>query len=94
MDTIEELKKHYVLKGVGTPEYYLGGNIDELPDKSWNEKGIQVALSARTYIERSTKKLENLVGKQFARQVTPMLDGYHPELDDSPFLSNEDATKY
>ena len=41
-----------------------------------------------------TKKLDSLVGKQFPKQVTPMLEGYHPELDDSPLLSNIDAAKY
>ena len=27
MTLIEEFKKTYVLKGVGVPEYYLGGNV-------------------------------------------------------------------
>ena len=94
LETIKELQKHYVLKGIGVPEYYLGGNIDEIQDREWNEHGISTALSARTYIESCTKKLENLVGKQFPKQTTPMLEGYHPELDDSPLLTTQDATKY
>ena len=31
---IDAFKKDYVLKGVGAPEYYLGGNIDAL-DETW-----------------------------------------------------------
>lgn len=94
MMIIDELRKHYVLKGIGIPEYYLGGNVEEVQDRGWNEKGICIALSARTYIESSTKRLEELVGKQFPKQTTPMLEGYHPELDDSPFLDPTTATKY
>ncbi len=41
-----------------------------------------------------TKKLEDMVGKQFPKRVTPMLKKYHPELDDSPLLSAMNATKY
>ncbi len=55
METIVELQKHYVLKGVGVPEYYLGGNVEEIQDRQWNQKGICTALSARTYIENTTK---------------------------------------
>ena len=40
MDTINELKKHYVLKGIGKPEYYLGGNVEDLDEKYWIEQGI------------------------------------------------------
>jgi hypothetical protein len=30
MALIKELCKDYILKGVGIPEYYLGGNVEEL----------------------------------------------------------------
>ncbi len=94
MEIIEELQKHYFLKGIGVLEYYLGGNVEEIQDCHWNEKGICTALSARTHIRNCTKKLEDMVGKQFLQQVTPILEGYHPELDDPPLLSATDATKY
>ncbi len=90
----EELQKHYVLKGLGVPEYYLGSNVEEIQNRHWNQKGICVALSAKTYIEKSTKKLEGIVGKQFPKQEAPMLESYHLELDDSPLLCEKYATKY
>jgi len=31
MEIMEELKKVYVMKGVGKPEYYLGGDVENLP---------------------------------------------------------------
>ncbi len=33
MEIIEELQKHYVLKGIGVPEYYLWGNVEEIQDR-------------------------------------------------------------
>jgi hypothetical protein len=32
MSVIEEIKKDYMLKGIGELEYYLGGNVDQLDD--------------------------------------------------------------
>ena len=37
MSIIEEVKQDYMLKGVGTPEYYLGGNFHTTKD----EDGVQ-----------------------------------------------------
>ena len=45
---MEELKKHYVMKGDGTPQYYLGGDDVELGEE-WAAEGIQTAFSAYLY---------------------------------------------
>jgi hypothetical protein len=47
MKLIQEVKKDYVLKGIGTPEYYLGGNVDEA-DAPMKALGIETSLLART----------------------------------------------
>jgi hypothetical protein len=47
MGIIDAIKRSYSLKGVGTPEYYLGGNIDDISKKQWLYDGISTALSAR-----------------------------------------------
>ena len=44
MKVIEELKKTYIMKGVGIPSYYLGGDVEYL-DEHWKKEGIAVALS-------------------------------------------------
>jgi len=46
MAIIDELKKEYPLKGVGAPEYYLGGDIVSHRDKDGNKT---ITQSARTY---------------------------------------------
>jgi hypothetical protein len=83
------------LKGVGTPKYYLGGNIDDIEEKQWQEEGVFTALSARTYIENVMKKLEQLcVVEQFHKANSPMNEAYHPKTDDTPLLDDKHASKY
>ena len=43
IETINELKKDYILKGVGLPVYYLGGDVAEL-NGMWKAKGIHNAF--------------------------------------------------
>ena len=85
--TIEELKRDYILKGVGAPEYYLGGNIEEL-EPTWHDEGVKTALSAKTYVENVVRKYEELFGNEngFRQFRSPMDSTYHAESDDSPFL--------
>jgi hypothetical protein len=45
---IEDLEASYILKGVGVPEYYLGGNFDQITDPSFVNWNISNALSAST----------------------------------------------
>ena len=37
MEIINELKKVYTFKGVGKPEYYLGGNVEKPINDHWDE---------------------------------------------------------
>ena len=94
MPIIEEIKRDYILKGIGVPEYYLGGNIHET-DEVLREKGISTSISASTYIHNSLEKMERLLGNGPIRQCkTPMADNAHPEMDESALLSDEYASKY
>lgn len=43
---IKEIQKDYILKEIGTPEYYLGGNVQELEGKQ--DQCIKTGLSAET----------------------------------------------
>ena len=86
MSLMKELGGIYTLKGVGYPEYYLGGNVEELGPE-WNKQGIKTALSAKTYITNVVKKNAEMCGIQsFKLQKSPMADEYHPEEDTSPLL--------
>jgi hypothetical protein len=93
MSVIKSLNKIYLLKNVGIPEYYLGGNVEFLCD-AWKNEGLGLAISARTYIQNVIPKFENLFGKELKPIKTPMSKGYHAEVDDTPLCTNEDSAKY
>jgi hypothetical protein len=78
---IKSLEKTYMLKSVGIPEYYLGGNVEFLGE-AWKNQGLGLALSAKTYIQNVISKFEGF----WAKSLSPsrhMSEGYHPEVDNS-----------
>ena len=94
MKIMKQLEEAYVIKGVGIPDYYLGGNVVELEDQ-WKEQQIYTAFSAHTYIENSAKCLASMCGvTDFKHYSTPMASDYHPELDESRLYTPEEITKY
>ena len=94
MAVIKSLEKIYLFKNVGIPEYYLGGNV-EILGESWKNQGLELALSAKTYIQNVIiSKFENLFGNQFKSINTPMSEDYHPEIDDSPLCNDGDSARY
>ena len=93
MEIIEIIKETYSLKGVGAPDYYLGGDVQPLDD-TWKEDNVSTALSAQTYIENVVKKYEALTGKPFKEYKAPMDSKYHPETDDTPLLDPMRASIY
>jgi hypothetical protein len=46
-----------MLKSVGIPEYYLGGNVEFLGE-AWKNQGLRLAISANTYIQTSFLNLK------------------------------------
>ena len=59
MKVIEEIRSDYMLKGIGEPEYYLGGNVDPLDD-TWKTENVSLAFSAQTYIKNVVEHFEHL----------------------------------
>jgi hypothetical protein len=93
MNVIEEIRKDYMLKGVGEPEYYLGGNVDPL-DNTWKDDNVSTALSARTYIKNVVERFEGTFGSELRLQKSPMSDQYHPETDETPLLDDRGGSIY
>ena len=58
------------MKGVGHPQYYLGGDVVKLPD-TWDSN---YGLSARTYIRNSVSNLKTMCGTEFSHASTPFDD--------------------
>jgi Reverse transcriptase (RNA-dependent DNA polymerase) len=75
MAVMKSLEKIYLLKNVGFPEYYLGGNVEFLRD-SWKDQGLGLAIPARTYIQNIIPKFENLFVNELKSIKIPMSEGY------------------
>ena len=100
MSIINEIHKDYMLKGIGTPEYYLGGNFHTTKDpdnvKETNHDEQDKHLPAMWLKENITtafsaetyikNSLEKLATMMGKdfAHMTPMAESAHPELDDSP----------
>ena len=94
MKIMKELEKVYIMKGVGYPRYYLGGDVINL-DEQWEKEGLTQALSAQTYINNCIPKLTKMIGiEQFPKKKTPFDEKYHPELDESPLCSTNKISQY
>ena len=94
MVIMKELEKNYVMKGVGKPQYYLGGDVVELPEE-WHKEGVHTAFSAETYIKNCIPKLLVMCGvPEFKKVKTPFHEEYHPELETTDLLSPTDISKY
>jgi hypothetical protein len=62
MAVIKSLEKTYMIKSVGIPEYYLGGNVEFLGE-SWKNQGLGLSLSVNFFIQNVIPKFEGLYGK-------------------------------
>ena len=94
MKVMEKLQETYIMKGVGKPQYYLGGDVVEL-GQEWEPENITTAFSAETYINNCLPKLAKVCGiNEFAKHKVPMSETYHPELDTTPLLEPKDITLY
>jgi hypothetical protein len=62
MAVIKSLEKTCMLRSVGIPEYYFGGNVEFLGE-AWKNQGLTLALSEKTYIQNIIPKFEGLFRK-------------------------------
>ena len=88
---MKELEQTFVMKGVGAPRYYLGGDVMEL-DEQWKIQDLTHAFSAETYIQNCVPKIAKMIQvKDFASHKTPMDSEYHAEMDDSLWLTVKES---
>ena len=94
MVIMEKLKKTYVMKGVGKPQYYLGGDVVELGPE-WEKDNISTAFSAETYIQNALPRLATACGLQmFPKSKIPFSENYHPKLDTTNLVDAATITTY
>jgi hypothetical protein len=69
MVVIKSLKKKYMLKSVGIPEYYLGGNVEFLGE-AWKNQGLELDISAKTYVQNVIPNLKVFLEKSLSLSRT------------------------
>jgi hypothetical protein len=87
-----ELRKHYTLKDIGTPDVYLGADYHRIKG-DFTESGSTTTMGAKTYLKNVCAKIEELLGP-LRNYSYPMDEKYHPELDETAFLGDNDISKY
>ena len=90
MEVMEELKKDFILKGVGVPEYFLGANFKHV---QWPENIF--IMGSTTYVKRIIETFEKIMGFKPPKNIYCPLDPKDsPELDMSDFLDDKGKTTY
>jgi len=87
------LKEHFVLKEVLDPstkrERYLGATIGKF---KFSDGSYAWYMSAQEYLKRAIPAIESTWDmKLYQKASSPLMGDYHPELDVSPLLSDDDA---
>ena len=83
----DELEHGYKLKGVGEPNYHLGGNFTRDPDGT-------LAWGAKSYIKRMLDNYKTMFGELPKPYSAPLVTGDAPELDTSMELDADGIKKY
>ena len=83
----------YPVKGKSFPSYHLGGDIRRMKGPYTNH-GTTSILSAKTYIKNVCGKIESTCKVTLRTYGSPMEPDYHPEIDTTPFLSEDETSKY
>ena len=78
---------NYKLKGVGPPEYHLGGNF-------YHDADGTLAWGAKTYVKKLLKNYQIMFGELPKEWSAPLDKNDHPEIDDSYLLNEIDTKKY
>ena len=80
------IKEIYIVKSIGPLSYYLGNDYKKDKQGRW-------CVGCKKYIMEATKRVESMFGalKKFTH---PAETGDHPELDESPVLSEDMHRKF
>jgi hypothetical protein len=77
-------KYNFKLKGTGTIDFHLGQSF------SRNEDG-EMEISAKRYVDKMMDTYIQLCGEKLRKASSPLEQNDHPEMDDSPFLRQDET---
>jgi hypothetical protein len=84
-DTLQ--KNNFKLKGTGPIDFHLGQSF------SWNDDG-EMEISAKRYVDKMIDTYVQLYGEKPRKALSPLEQNDHPEMDDSPFLRQDETQHF
>eukprot|EP00957_Ditylum_brightwellii_P102398 7805634-Ditylum_brightwellii.AAC.1 len=91
LEKLARPKGLYDFKGIGSPEYYLGGDMKIV---HVGDSIAELELSAKTYVKCICDKIESLMGWVSKGYMNPMDPNFHAKIDGSDFLTGDDISKH
>ena len=93
-DVMVKLEQMFKLKGgIGEPTTYLGATIGKHKVQGTGQEFW--CMSSTAYLKEAIRNIEQKGGKLTSKDVTtPTAAYFHPELDESEFLNDDDHTYY
>jgi hypothetical protein len=85
-DTLQK-KYNFKLKGTGPINFHLGQSF------SWNDDG-EMEISAKHYVDKMIDTYVQLYGEKPRKASSPLEQNDHPEMDDSPFLGQDETQQF
>jgi hypothetical protein len=85
-DTLQK-KYNFELKGTGPIDFHLGQSF------SWNEDG-EMEISVKCYVDKMMDTYVQLYGEKPRKASSPLEQNYHPEMDNSPFLGQDETQQF
>jgi hypothetical protein len=85
-DTLPK-KYNFKLKGTGPIDFHLGQSF------SWNDNG-EMEISVKCYIDKMIDTYVQLYGEKPRKALSPLEQNDHLEMDDSPFLRQDETQQF
>jgi hypothetical protein len=85
-DTLQK-KYNFKLKGTGPIDFHLGQSF------SRNDDG-EMEISAKRYVDKMIDTYVQLYGEKPRKASFPLEQNDHPEMDDSPFLGQDETQQF
>jgi hypothetical protein len=80
-------KYNFKLKGTSPIDFHLWQSF------SWNEDG-EMEITAKHYVDKMIDTYVQLFGEKPRKALSPLEQNDHPEMDDSPFLGQDETQQF
>jgi hypothetical protein len=85
-DTLQK-KYNFKLKGTSPIDFHLGQSF------SWNDDG-EMEISVKCYVDKMIDTYIKLYGEKPRKASSPLEQNDHPEMDNSPFLGQDETQQF